>query len=172
MFLFWGFFPPLRAWRQGLCASICKMGIKFPNRLSKSKAAHFKVVGSAEIHTKWRRWGERKKLCSHSAVQTHLNSSRSSLESVCSGVVLQLQCVCVCGFDGRQEAGCGALISSVQTTTCLRPRDAVLSPAKDGIRAVKGIVGTLFPASVFVFFFCLEEAALCTCLPSVCALHP
>lgn len=53
---------------------------------------------------------------------------------------------CVCGGLG---AGCGAVISSVQMRTCLCLRDAALSQAKDSIRVVKGIMGTLFPLSAF-----------------------
>lgn len=66
-------------------------------------------------------------------------------------------CVCVHAyvhvglgaFHGRQEAGCAAaLISGVQTRACLRRRVAALSPAKDAIREVKGIVGVFF----FLYF--------------------
>lgn len=59
---------------------------------------------------------------------------------------MQRQVGCVCG---GLEAGCGAVISSVQMRTCLCLRDAALSQAKDSIRVVKGIMGTLFPGSAF-----------------------
>lgn len=53
------------------------------------------------------------------------------------------------GRRGGLEAGCGAVISSVQMRTCLRLRDAALSQAKDSIRVVKGIMAALCPASAF-----------------------
>lgn len=56
------------------------------------------------------------------------------------------------GGGGREKEGGGdwrpgVVISSVQRTTCLCLRDAALPPAKDSIRVVKGIMGTLFPVS-------------------------
>lgn len=48
-----------------------------------------------------------------------------------------------------QEAGCGAVISSVQMRTCLCLQDAALSQAKHSTRVVKGIMDTLFPVSAF-----------------------
>ncbi|KAI4822823.1 hypothetical protein KUCAC02_008348 [Chaenocephalus aceratus] len=64
------------------------------------------------------------------------------------------------GFAGL-EAGCGAVISSVQMRTCLCLRDAALSQAKDSICVVKGIMGSLFPASA------CWEAGICTWLSCV-----
>lgn len=54
------------------------------------------------------------------------------------------------------EAESGAVIASVQRRRCLCLRDAALSQAKDSIRVVKGIMGTLFPVAAF------GEAGICT----------
>lgn len=62
---------------------------------------------------------------------------------------MQKQCVCVCGCHRRQEAGWGAVISSVQMRACHRLQDAALFLAKDGVHVMKGIMDTLFPVPVF-----------------------
>lgn len=78
---------------------------------------------------------------------------------VCRGRLLVVE-----GRAGGLEAGCGAVIFSVQMRTCLCLRDAALSQAKDSIHVVKGIMGTVFPVSGF------GEARICTWLSCLLAI--
>lgn len=169
IFFFW-------PWKQPLCASVFKMGIKFPNLCPNQRLLTSK-------------WLDQRRYRLPTTEQEEVEKKRSlvftllfkliltwvflvSLQSHCVSVWLSV-CVCVLQWTVRKFGGprgwmvcrgrlvvaewgcwttrgwvwCSYLLCADRTSLCLR--DAALSQAKDSICVVKGIMGTLFPVSAF-----------------------